>query len=124
MKGPQRQAGMTGIGWLIILSLIGFFAYIAIRLFPVYYENFAVRSSLESAVQENNAPQLSNAQLRRLILNRLDINNVETVNKEHITIEKLKGGGRMIHVTYSVKVPLMSNISAMLDFDESAELDR
>lgn len=124
MKGPQQQTGMTGIGWLIILSLFGFFAYLGIRLFPVYYENFTVRSSLESAVQEENASQMSNTQLRTLILNRFNINNVESVNKEHITVEKLKGGGRMVHVKYTVKVPLMSNISATLDFDETAEVDR
>ena len=46
MKTLKRQQGMTGIGWLIILGMIGFFVSLGLRLFPVYSENFNVSSSI------------------------------------------------------------------------------
>ena len=44
----KKQDGMSGIGLLIIVLLIGFFALVTFRVVPMYLENFSVVTALES----------------------------------------------------------------------------
>ena len=44
MKRTQR--GMTLIGFIIVLAVVGIFAYVAMKLVPMYSEYYAVKSAL------------------------------------------------------------------------------
>ena len=49
MKCSTRHAqqGMTLIGFLIVLAVAGFGAYVGMKLFPMYQEFYSVKSSLK-----------------------------------------------------------------------------
>ena len=67
MNTLAKQRGVTAIGWMVILGLIGFFALIALKLFPMYSENFSVISSLKSLQNEPQVTQKTKAEILRLI---------------------------------------------------------
>ncbi len=48
MQSKTHQRGMTGIGWMIVLALIGFFVLLALRMVPAYLDYFKVVSTLEA----------------------------------------------------------------------------
>ena len=54
MHSLKRQNGMTAIGWMFVLLLIGFFALLALKMVPVYMEYFKVAQSLESLVKDQS----------------------------------------------------------------------
>ena len=52
MKHIHRQTGLTAISIVVILVIAAFFIMLALRLAPIYLENFKVSSHLESLKNE------------------------------------------------------------------------
>ena len=67
MRSMKRQQGVTGLGWLIILSLIAFFVFIGLKIMPIYLENFNVKSSLASMEKTNGLFRQTKIQIRKLL---------------------------------------------------------
>ena len=55
----DRQRGVTLIGFLFMLVIVGFFAYLAMRLIPAYTEYMGVVKSMELVKNEPNSAQAS-----------------------------------------------------------------
>jgi len=118
----NRQGGMTGLGWLIVLALIGFFAVVAIRVTPMYLESFSVAGSVESLKNEPFVTQKSPAEIMGLLLRRFDVNDVESVDpKKDIKIERANGVLR-VTVEYESRRPLMANLDVVGHFKEQVEI--
>ena len=118
----NRQAGMTGIGWLIVLGLIGFFAVVAIRVTPMYLESFSVAGAVESLKSEPLVTQKSPAEIMSLLLKRFDVNDIDSVDpKKDIKIQK-SNGVLTVTVDYETRRPLMANLDVVGRFKESVEI--
>ncbi len=120
-RSYKRQAGMTGLGWLIVLALIGFFAMLAMKIGPIYMENYSVKSTLKSLESEPLITKKSPAEVRELIKRRFNINYVTVVKKEQVKIKK-SGGILKVNVAYEVREPLFGNLSVVVTFDDSVEI--
>jgi hypothetical protein len=59
MRMKRGIGGITMIGFLLVLMVGGFFAYMVMRLVPLYVEYFGVVKSMEQIRMEPNAAQLS-----------------------------------------------------------------
>ena len=120
MRNIKRQQGVTAVGWLIILSLIAFFVFIGLKLFPIYLENFNVQGSMASLAKEAGLHKKTKAEIRRLLNKKLNINNIRSIKKKDIKISKR---GRIVTVTidYSVQTPLMGALTLLAEFHEEAE---
>jgi len=112
-----RQDGMTYLGMLMLLIVVAFFAVVVIKVLPIYLENFKVKSSLDSLVQEskNNPVTLSPPELEKLLLNRLAVNDVDHVKKEDIKISK-EGHNTVVVVDYEARVTLFDNLDLVARF--------
>ena len=121
MKTLKQQRGMTGIGWMIILAMIAFFVFLALRLFPIYVENFNVVSSLKSLKNEAQVTKKSKAEIAKLIMNRFQINDVTNAGRKDVEIANRKG---VLNVTvkYDVTTKLFGPFSLIAEFDESVEI--
>jgi Tfp pilus assembly major pilin PilA len=117
----RRQRGMTLIGWLIVLGLIAFFSLLAIRLVPVYLDNYKVRGTLASLKEEPYITQKAPEEIRRLIERRLDINMVETVQAKDFKIER-KDGRTAVYTEYEVQRPFLGNVSLLVRFNNRVEM--
>jgi len=120
MQSIKRQSGVTAIGWLIILGLIGFFVFLGLKLFPIYQENFNVTSMLRNMRNEPGIPTMPKNQIVGLIMKRLDVNYIRTINRKHIKVRK-SGGTVRINIKYTVKEKLFGDLSLIAEFDESVE---
>jgi hypothetical protein len=117
----KKQQGLTFISWLVILSIAGFLLLIGIKITPVYLENYAVKSILETIKNDPLAARKSVRELRENILSRLDINHIRYVNKEHITIKRKKGLTR-VQITYEERRHVIYNVFLVMTFDDFVEL--
>ncbi|MAT65723.1 MAG: DUF4845 domain-containing protein [Gammaproteobacteria bacterium] len=123
MHYPQRQQGMTLLGWIIVLGLIAFFVLLTLRLLPNYLENFKVAETLASLKNEPDITRKSPAEIRKLIDRRFIINDVTRIEARDVTITNDKGRVT-VRAQYEIRVPVLGNVDAVTKFDESVELIR
>ena len=119
----RNQSGMTLLGFLLVLVVVGFAAFIAMRLFPMYQEFYAVKSSLKGVAAEPGVSDMDPAKIQDLFFRRLYINYSENVKAENVKIERIDGGWNM-KVNYEVRRPLVGNLDVVGVFDVSQDLTR
>ena len=117
----RTQGGMTLIGFVIVLGVIGFFAYIAMRLVPMYSEYYAVKQALKGLEAEPGIANRDPAKIQDLFFRRLYISYAENVKPEHVKIERVDGGWNM-RVDYEVRKPLMANLDVVGKFSADEQL--
>jgi competence protein ComGC len=119
----QQQKGFTMVGWMIVIVIFLFFAYLAMILFPVMVNNHNMNTILESLKEEPGVTQKSKRDIWRLIQNRMAMNQIRTLHKEDFDIEK--GSNTVnIYVEYDDKVKFASNIFIVIERNKSVELVR
>jgi len=117
----RRQQGWTVWGLAVVLVVVGFFALLILRLFPPYMTNMKLVRALNKVAAEPGVA----GETKRSIINRFDkllyIDYADTdVNlAEALTIEKTKYGVTL-RIDYTTKVPIAYNVSALLEFHNSA----
>jgi len=119
----HRQQGLTAISVVLILAMIGFFAMIAIRLFPIYMENFSVVSHLESLATEAGITEKTNNEILNTLNKRFSIDDVKNVKNENVFIERNKDGSMLIAIEYEVRTPALGNVDMLVSFIEEVKLD-
>ncbi len=85
MRSLQQQKGVTTIGWLIILSLIGFFVLLTLRMAPAYMEYYKVSSTLETLAKESGFD--SPRQIRLTAERRFEISYVDSITPKDLKIK-------------------------------------
>jgi len=118
MKGNKLQQGMTAIGWLMVLILLGLFLIIGIKLVPVYISGYSLYSSLESMEKNPKLRGMRARQLRKKVMAIVDINYVRDVKRENVTITR-KGKGYEVNVYYTVYRPILGNLSLFVEWDKT-----
>ncbi len=121
MKRLDRQKGMTGLGWLTVLALIGFFAMLILKLAPVYMEHYSIKTVLASLKEEPLITQKSVAEVRRLLKKRLTVNGVYQLPKDAVKIKKSAGVMR-VKIAYEVRKHMAGNVDAVISFNDQVEL--
>ncbi|MGA9422299.1 MAG: DUF4845 domain-containing protein [Rhodanobacteraceae bacterium] len=123
MRASNRFRGITLIGFLILLIVAGFFAYLAMRLVPVYVEYFGVVKALEQVKSEPGSAQKSLYDLRRDLNLKFDTQYVDEadVTPEDITLER-ESGGATLRIHYERRVPFIYNVDLLATFDKAVLL--
>jgi hypothetical protein len=118
---PSRQKGLTLIGFLWTLFLIGFFALLVLKIGPVYLEHYKVSSSLESLKKDNDVAFKSREEILSLLQKRWEINMVERVTAKDVKITK-QGSYLRVEIAYDVAEHLFGNVDALLHFNDILEV--
>ena len=117
----RTQGGMTLIGFVIVLAVIGFAAYIGMKLVPMYSEFYAVKSALKGLKAEPGIANQAPAKIQDLFFRRLYISYSENVKPTNVTLERADGGWLM-SVDYEVRKPLIGNLDVVGKFSTSESL--
>ena len=120
MRSIRQQTGMTAIATLIVLVLVAFAVYLALKLVPVYLEYFSVVSSVNSLNDDPDLGQKSTATVRDLLKRRFDINDVKRVQAKDVKIKR-SGSQTMVEVDYEARVPIVGNIDLLISFKKHRE---
>jgi hypothetical protein len=124
MNDRHRQRGMTAISLAVIILVVLFFALVAIRLFPIYLENFKVESHLKNLAADRNIKTMSDRQILDTLTKRFDIDDVTNVTQDDIYIERNadKGGGMTLSAEYEVRTPMLGNVDLVVSFTDQVEV--
>ncbi|WP_182655964.1 DUF4845 domain-containing protein [Stenotrophomonas lacuserhaii] len=123
MNSKKAQRGITLTSFLVVLIVVGFFLYVGMKLFPMYQENYAVRSAMKSLANEPGIGSMQPANIQKLLFKRLYINYSENVKPANVKFDR-KDNGWTMRVNYEVRRPLIGNIDVVGKFDSTQDLSR
>ena len=117
----SRQRGATFIGIVVIVAILGFALYAAIRLVPVYFEYMAVARALEETAKEHADGPTSPQELRNSLDRRWTIEDINSIQPKEIEIKKA-GSGFTMRAWYRAETPFIYNVSLVADFDKTVSV--
>ena len=118
---PARQRGITLIGFIFVLIVVGFFGYMVMVLGPAYNEYYGVVKAMNSVAAENTPGSTDIDAMRKSIDRHFTVGYVESVDGTDLKLIRDKGGNT-ISMDYEVRKPFLSNIDFILKFAHSAPL--
>ncbi len=122
MQNRKYQSGMTMWGMLFVLGTLAFFLFILFKLIPPYLDDFKVKSALDSLGQQPEAGTMSPGELQEAIRKRREIDSFDSFDLSKSLTIVPRGRMKVIRISYETVVPMVSNISVLLDFDHSVEV--
>ncbi len=120
MRARKAQQGMTLMGMVIVLSVLGIFGYCGMKVFPMYQEFWSVQDSMEEVAKTPNIANAGRGKVVDLLFRRFNISYVESVKNEHITLDTKRGA--VLTIKYEVRRPLMYNLDVVGKFEHSVTL--
>ena len=121
MKRKRNQEGMTLLSFVVVLAVVGFALYVGMKLFPMYQEYYAVKSSMKGLANEPGSADMDPARIQDLFFRRLYINYSDNVKPENVKFERATGGWVM-KVSYEVRRPLVGNLDVVGKFEAHQDL--
>lgn len=123
MNMHRKVKGISLIGFVMLLCVLGFFAYLAMRLIPMYIEYFGVVKAMEQLRSEGNAGQKSLDEIRRDLSFKFDTQYVDDASVPPSAIQlKREGGASTLRIAYEKRVPFIYNLDIVGKFDKSISL--
>jgi len=117
MKGHQQQRGMSILGMLIVLIMVGFFVMCAIRMAPPYFEYLSVKDIIVRIAMDPETEGESIGSIRRRIDSIFNTNQIYELKAKEVEVYS-KRGKLYIDASYEVRVPVMGRIDAVMRFDD------
>ena len=110
------EKGMSLTGLIAVLAVLCVMALFAIKLIPAYLEYNTIKDAVAKAKEAGGTPREMIAAYDR----NAEINNVEALRGRDLVISR-DGGEPEISFAYEKRVPLMGNVSFVIDFAGSTD---
>lgn len=123
MRTLTQQRGMTMWGVAMIMALIVFFTMLGLKLAPPYISHGKITTALKSLEKQPVAGGFSKEDIKRTLDRRFTIDDVSHIDlRKDLYFEKKAGGIVVVRIAYEVRVPMVYNITALIEFDDSVEV--
>ncbi|MBS0484907.1 MAG: DUF4845 domain-containing protein [Proteobacteria bacterium] len=117
-RRKQKGIGLSGLlVWAVILILV---AISGLKIAPAYIEFSTIQKNLSAIVKDINSQSADLNQIKTLFSKRAQIDNIKSINAQDIKINK-ENGRVVLSASYTVRIPLVSNLSLTIDFDAVSE---
>jgi len=110
----STQQGISLKGAIFWMALLGFLGVMGAKIAPSYIEYFTVKKML-AAMEQNGDLSGTVRDIRNSFDKRNAIEDVKSVRPDDLEITK-EGGDVVVTANWSVRIPLVYNVSACIDF--------
>ncbi len=117
----HTQRGMTFVGLLCILALVGVIGYAGLRLVPLYLNYMKVARSMDVTAAEFKGESPDQGGIRRSLEKHWQIEDISAVEAKEVEIIK-DDNGLSLHVAYDDSAPYIQNISLAVHFDKTVKV--
>lgn len=122
IAGNRKQRGITLIGFIIVLVVGGFFAYMAMILGPAYSEYYGVVKAMKFVASQADANTIDVEPLRRSLDKQFNVGYVETVTGKDAVLVRDKNLGNRLSMDYEYRKSFIYNIDFVVKFSHSEPL--
>ena len=119
----DRQRGVTLLGWMVIIAIIGIFAIAAMRIGPLYLEYFKVSSVLSSLNAEFDGKASAKRDIQQYISKRFDIEQITGVDSRDVQVTR-RGDVMEVALKYDARRPFIGNLDFIVTFDKKFDIKR
>lgn len=117
----RKQRGLTLVGFGMVLVLIVFFSYAAMRIVPLYLEYHALINAMDTLQADPRGAKMTPRQIKNKLINSLWVNYAtDNIQRKHMKITRKNG--LQVRVAYEVRRDFVGNIDLILSFDRSVTL--
>ena len=109
---------MTLIGFIFVLGILLFVAYLGIKIVPHYLNYYSVVDAMNKVALEPGANQSGVTAIRARLKNVLFVNYVEGIKPENIKVLRT-GRGIQIALDYMILEPIAGNLSVSIHFTKT-----
>ncbi len=118
----RKQRGITLMGFILVATVLGFFALMGFKLFPAYSEYYGVVQAMKSVAEQPGSGKLELSELQRMLQKRFDVGYVETVEAKSATLARAATGNQL-NMNYEYRKPLFYNLDYVAKFDYTVTLN-
>jgi hypothetical protein len=114
-----RQRGISVVGMIMIAVGVVFVALSGMKLIPPYLHSAQISQIFKAIATDPEMQGASINEIKQSYGKRASINYITDITAEDIEIEKADGQ-LSLGASYSVKIPLVGNITLLLEFNPSS----
>jgi len=111
LHSPGREAGISLTGLIFVLAVLGVAAVFAMKLVPTYTEYSAIKDAIARAKEAGGTVR----EMQVAFDKNAGINNVTAIDGSDLVITR-DNGTPEISFAYEKRVPLMGNVSLVIDY--------
>ena len=118
----RKLSGLTLIGFGMVLVLVIFFSYAAMRVVPLYLEYQALISAMNTLKADPRGRRMTSRQIKTKLIDSLWVNYAtDNIQRKHMKIANKKEGLR-VRVAYEVRKDFVGNVDLILSFERTVFL--
>jgi hypothetical protein len=123
IRSKNKQKGLSSFGWIIVVGLFALLIIFFFKVFPMYYENYKVKSVLESLRLDLDIDPKSKRAIWESLSKRLYIQEVQTVQREDVSMTR-KNDKTTVTITYETRDSYFGNLFIGAKFSELLVIER
>ena len=112
----KNQHGLSALGLIFVMFVLGMSALLVFKLFPAYTEYFMIQKTFKNLTV--NPGLQDGKEVKNAFRSNAIVNNITGIDENDIEITNTS-----ISARYSVRVPLFGNVSLVLEFNPSATVN-
>ena len=112
----RAQKGITLVGFIMVLAVVGVFAYMGMKF-------FAVKDAANGVAKESGITEMDASKVEDLFFRRLDVSYADSVKRDNVKVVR-KDAGYVMTIEYEVRKPLIANLDVVGRFDLTQEIKR
>lgn len=117
----RKQQGWTMWSLAFSLSIVGFFAWLLLKIFPVYMDNSTISAVLKPLAQDRSLADESYDAISETIRKRLDINSIKWIKDKDIEFVE-EENFTQVRIDYEKRIKMISNIDVIVTFENHVNL--
>jgi hypothetical protein len=121
-RGLERQAGITAIGFLLLVALFGVVGFAALRLVPMYMENLKLSTVLEEVHSELDGQGATSGSIRVALGKHFDIEGID-LPADDVKINPVRDGYQ-VRIQFENRAHYLADIWLVVVFDKQIQIRR
>jgi hypothetical protein len=119
MNNLKRQRGLSFSGFMLGAFVLVMVSMLGLKLIPSYMQNGAITKIFTAIASDPDMQKAPVREIRASFARRASIDNITAITAEDIQMES-DSGRLVLSASYTVKVPLVANVSLSIDFKPSS----
>lgn len=121
VASKRKQSGITLIGFIIVMIVLGFFAYMGMVLGPAYSEYWGVVKAMNFVAKEATPNTSDFEELRKGLDRQFNVGYVNSISGKDAKLVRAKTGN-LLTLDYEVRKPFVYNIDFVVKFAHTVPL--
>ena len=117
----KKQQGFTFWSLSFTVGTIIVVALVAMKLFPAYSEFMMVKKAIAKIANDPGFNAMSRNDIQRAFERTSNVDDIKSIRHDELDISKNASGGNVVTAEYQVVVPMVANVSFLLDFYASSD---